>query len=192
MKKTTLILLLVFCLISFTSFAQNRFGGQNILGASGGITGKSGYFADINYNRLIGNNFWGIRGDIIYANQNAKINDIPNDPEVKLKHYLFLAGVTYSFEDIFRSFPFYIHIIGQGALGYENINNSNKELPNSGLIVNKLKNKMVYGFNLGMEAEMPLWRDISINLNGSQLYRANSNAGNFTYYIGAGVKFYLN
>lgn len=193
MKKIfTLLSLTCSCLYLSTAMAQNRYRDQNIAVGMGGITGKKGYFISLGYQQIVGFQGWNIKLDGIYANQYAKIsNDIPLESKLPMQHYMILPSALYTF-DQWGLDPFYFNLYGGAMLGYEVLNNGKKVLTNSNLESENIKNSFIYGISLGTIIEAELTRNLTLGVDARQLYRRGSKAGEFTFYLGAGIRYYIN
>lgn len=188
MKKICLLLLFA----TTSLIAQNRYRDQNISAGMGGITGKNGFFVSAGYQRIIGFQGWSFKGDIIYASQYAKIkNEIPLESKLPIEHYMVLPSALLTFDN-WGLDPFYLSLYGGGMLGYEILNKNKKVLENSKLESTNLKNSFIYGASLGAMVEYELSRQFVLNIEGRQLYRMGSQAGQFTFYIGGGLRYYIN
>lgn len=184
------IFILFLFITSSLATAQSRYAGQSVIGFQGGVTGKKGYFADINYQRLIGNSSWSFKVDAIFANQSALINDVPLDEKVNLKHFLVLPGALYTFENM-EFGGIYFSVFGGGVAGYEIVNDGNTLLSNSGLHAENLKNTFIYGAHAGAMVEAEISRTVVFYGSGTEIYRRNSQVGEFTFYVGLGLRFYF-
>ena len=77
-----------------------------------------------------------------------------------------------------------------GAVGgYELVNNGDDRLDN-GVIVHT-ESKLIYGGFIGLELDFVLNEEISIYIATNQYYHANSDLGNFVFYGGLGLNYYL-
>lgn len=188
MRKNITILSLF--LLSNLGFSQIRYADQNIIAIGGGFTGKKGFYAQFSYSKLIGNKGWLGRGDFFYLHQKAHIKNISEDKEVNLTQYLVMPMAQYDFENL-NIDPFVLSVFGGAVGGYEIVNNGNNTLPNSGISSPKLKNNFIYGISLGVQGEVEIKRGIAVYSSIMEMYRLNSSIGNFSFLIGAGLKFYL-
>lgn len=187
--KYTIILLLFF---TNALSAQNRYRDQNISAGIGGITGKNGFFVSIGYQRIIGFRGWSFKGDAIYSSQYTKIkNNIPLESKLPLEHYMILPSALLTFDE-WGLDPLYLSVYGGGMFGYEILNKNKKVLENSNLEATNIKNSFIYGASLGAMVEYELSRQLVFSVDGRQLYRMGSQAGQFTFYIGGGIRYYIN
>lgn len=173
-------------------YSQNRYRDQNIGAGIGGITGKDGYFISVGYQRIIGFKGWSFKADAIYASQFAKIkNDIPLESKLPMEHFMLLPSALITF-DQWGLDPFYLSLYGGAMIGYEVLNKNKKVLANSQLESENINNSMIYGVSLGSMLEYEISRQFVIDIEGRQLYRYGSKAGQFTFYVGGGLRYYIN
>ncbi|MBW1298272.1 conjugal transfer protein TraO [Aquimarina litoralis] len=112
-----------------------------------------------------------------------------NDVDIPVDTYAFTAGF---FFDLLRnnSRTFAIST-GAGALiGYEIINNNDTSLPND-LLLNLETNKTIYGGYAGLDIDFFISPVITIHLKLNEMYHINSEIGEFTPYVGLGIKLIL-
>ena len=187
MKKIS-ILFSIF--LSTWTFSQLRYSDQSVVGIGGGITGNKGFYINADYTRFIGDKGWAIKGNLVFTNQRANIDNVPGDEYINIKQYMLFPNAQYTFEQ-WNLEPFFISVFGGGMVGYEVVNQGNNFLPTSGIISEQLKNNFIYGGNLGILGEVELDRDWYYFIKGEQIYRMNSTVGKFSFMIGTGIRYYF-
>lgn len=75
-------------------------------------------------------------------------------------------------------------------LGYESVNNNIKVYSNEVLVLND--SKLIYGAYVGLDADYVINDKFSVFTKANQYWHANSDLGEATYFIGGGLRFYIN
>lgn len=183
----------VFIMMSFLLFSQTRYYHQAIGGFVGGITGKNGFFAGAGYQKLLAKGNWGFRADLIYAHQKTKIkNDLPLDSTLPMEHLIIAPSAIYSFEDWgLLNDKLILSIFAGGLGGYERLNYGKQVLKKSEIHFEDKVHSFIYGVQGGIMGEYEITRSWVFAIDGRQAYRFNSNAGELTFYVGGGLRYYF-
>ncbi|MDH7448214.1 conjugal transfer protein TraO [Aquimarina sp. 2201CG14-23] len=106
--------------------------------------------------------------------------------DIPVHSYSFNPGY---FFDVIRnnSRKFGLALGAGGIIGYESINNGNKDLGND-LQLEIETNTIIYGAYVGLDADIFISPVIAIHIKANELYHVNSEAGEFTPYVGVGIK----
>lgn len=112
--------------------------------------------------------------------QNA-IESIYNNITVNVGYYYKVHNATQG--------HFKILFGGGGVIGYEIINNGQKMLEN-GVGVTE-ESKVIYGAYLGANFNYFISDFFAISLVTNEFYHANSDLGNFAFYAGLGIKYFV-
>ncbi len=126
------------------------------------------------------------RYDFVQFGVSTTFSDFPfEETSVPINAYSFNTGFFY---DLFRNNSRIIAVaIGAGGVaGYEIINNDDQEVE-GGRILN-IKNKFIYGPYAGIDIDIFITQIISLTIKTYEFYHINSDIGNLTPYIGAGIK----
>lgn len=145
---------------------------------------EDGFALSMNYNyyiqrkQFIEAGLFGLFGNDTYKDQ-------------KIPYQIFAAQIGY-FHSLFESgrgqavnFAFGGGLTG----GYEVINHGNNTLSSGAIITDK--SQFVYGLYAGLEVDLYLNHAFSLLLKANQYYHINSDLGQFTPYVGVGLRYYL-
>ncbi|WP_188112069.1 conjugal transfer protein TraO [Aquimarina sp. RZ0] len=183
MKKSLINKLLLIVVILFTSLSLHAQSHKIAASFTGGyVQGGFGGMATLDYKV---NEF-----DYVQLNIQAGFAKLEyQDIKIPVNLYGFNAGY---FFDILRNNKrtFALSIGAGGTVGYETINNGDEELENS-QILDIDTGKVVFGAYAGIDADIFLIPTIAINIKANEVYHANSDIGEFTPYLGLGIKLIL-
>ncbi|MFD2561826.1 conjugal transfer protein TraO [Aquimarina rubra] len=109
-----------------------------------------------------------------------------NNIDIPVDTYSFNAGF---FFDILRnnSRTFALSLGAGGTIGFETINEGNKNI-GSNQILNLKTTNTIYGAYAGLDADIFISPVIALNIKLNEVYHINSEIGEFTPYAGLGVK----
>ena len=109
--------------------------------------------------------------------------EYPND------NYLFNLGY---FTTLFSSPDKGISLFlgGGPSLGLENVNQGNSELSDGSILLNE--GGFVYGGYASLDLDWFLSESLSLNLPVNGFYHPNSNVDEAMFYVGLGVRYYIN
>lgn len=165
----------------FASLSYSQY--NKSIDISAGIA-DGGYGAEIAYNHYTyRRDYFQTFAIVNYNQQIYKQYEIP---------YLF-GGIGFGYYtpiSFDRRERFFISIGGGGLIGYEQINEGEKELPN-GALINSDEN-LIYGLFAGIELENRITQGVNLLIKGKQQYHFNSDLGNFSTYIGVGTRLDIN
>ena len=149
------------------------------LGVNGGYT-TNGYGAQIGYYREL------VSNSELHVTFNASFSkDKKESVSVPYKNISLNVGYFYKlYQDRYNRFTFSVG--GGGLVGYETVNNGDKELSNGSLIT--AENNIVYGAFGGLDVSYYLTDTLALMAVANQFYHMNSDIGNSYFYGGIGVK----
>lgn len=75
-------------------------------------------------------------------------------------------------------------------LGYESVNKNIEVYGNEALVLND--SRLIYGAYVGLDADYVINDKFSVFTKANQYWHANSDLGKATYFIGGGLRFYIN
>jgi len=164
--------------------AQGHYNGQYSLGLQYGVT-KNGTAYNLNLQKLIGDNYFGIRVDAHYYDKETTLIVVESE---KVPHKILSFGVagTYSLEDILPH-PLYVQLHLGAQYSNENFNDG-KNVTTKGLTY-KTPNKNNYGVYGGAEIEVALLKFLSITGTVQIQQMLNSDIDKTIYFTGGGLKF---
>lgn len=185
MPQTILFFLLAFFSINCGYSQRNAH--ASTISASGGYA-QDGYGVMTTYGHYISkDNFIGLS---IYLSIN---NNISEEGLYKIPYYIFTIQPGYYFKllDLGSSRrPISTRVGGGGIFGYEDINKGSNVLSNGARL--NARNKFIYGAFITGELEYNITgNDLSALLTLNEHYHVNSDLGNFSLYIGLGLKYYI-
>lgn len=176
MKKALIAFLLIF-------FSLNKANAQkDVFALHGGITSE-GYAAMLSYDAYHYRDY--IEVSLLLTSSIHKYKDY------KLPYQSFSLNFGYS-KNIYESVRStqIVNISAGANIGFENINNGEIVLENGATISNK--SSLIYGLYVGIEPEFYINDYISLTLKVNEYYNIKSSLGNFTPFIGVGIKYFLN
>lgn len=165
--------------------AQFRQAGQGSIALQAGAATK-GYYIDLSYQKLLGNNGSAARLDADYTYTKQKVSSINKSMESDLLNLG--SAYSYTFYDLFGETVLLQPYLG-AFIGYEK-NKIDKEYLD--LITTKLNDGLNYGLYGGVELEFVLSHKVTLILNGSHYFSLKSKINENISKAGAGIKFYIN
>lgn len=176
----TIILLSIF-FISFSSYAQRQ---STTLALLGGYS-DSGFGAMINYNYFISQRTF-VQGSAYFSSNKAQIKG----RDYKLPYNNFTINAGY-FGEVYGTSreTFHINLGGGGIGGYEVINRGSNTLESGALILDK--SKFIYGVYASAEFVVYINNNLSFITKLNEFYHVNSDLGNFTFFGGVGIRYYI-
>lgn len=179
MKKIAVIIALI---STSLIYSQGHFKGQKTISPNY-LSIENGYGVNLNFQQLIGNNYFGYRIDINYSDRDYKLNIMDITKEVQYNTYSIGTGVSYSLENIIPH-PLYIQPYLGLIYRYEVLNNNDNVIEG---ITYKKPNNSAFGAYYGIEAEFALLRKVSIvALIQNQI--TNSKISDNDLFLGLGLK----
>lgn len=179
MRKLT-----IFIIIFWTSFAYSQQDDTSLVGVKLGYV-QNGFGINFNYDYFIDSKQY-ISGDLLLT----FAEDVVTDLKVEVPYHGFYlnGGYNYQFYETYRET---ITLSGGAglSLGYQILNNGNKELSSGAIIASN--SKFVFGGFIGVDSKFYISRKISALVSAKQFYHANSDIGNFFPFISAGVSYTL-
>lgn len=163
--------------------AQRQRPEESSLGLYTGTT-VNGYGALANYNYHVKRNSF-IQGGLYFSFNEEKTDN--TNITIPFNIFSFQLGYLQS-SYLSKLDDFKISYGAGGLLGYEVINNGKEELSTGALIVDETQ--FILGFFGTIELEYSLNDDWSIIGKYNQYYHINSDLGEFTPFIGIGLRFY--
>lgn len=177
MKKTMFYLLAGLPLLTLAQTSH--------LGVSGGYA-ENGFAFLVNYNYGLTESSYlqaGAYGSFAKSIQTDQV-------EYEIPYSDFSLNIGY-YQDVFRNRTkqFKVSIGGGGVAGYELVNGGDSELETGALV--EAENQFIYGAFAGVEVDIVLNDAISIYGAVNEYYHLNSDLGNFVFYGGVGIKYYI-
>ncbi|MDY8135524.1 conjugal transfer protein TraO [Aquimarina sp. 2201CG5-10] len=128
--------------------------------------------------------------DFLQFNLQANFTNLETgNVEIPVDLYAFNGG--YFFDVIRNNSRIFALSLGGGAtIGYEIINNGDDSIDGQILLIED-KSKLVFGAYVGLDADIFIIPTIAINIKANEVYHANSEIGEFSPYLGLGVKLIL-
>lgn len=180
MKKQLLILLIL--LLSLESFSQ--YDDNSIVTIKGGYVQK-GFAGILEYDYYIAREQF-LSGNILITFHTDNVSKMKVD--VPYNGIYFDVGYNYQIYQSYQSLILYNLGIGP-SLGYQIINNGDKDLKTGALI--KSNSKFVLGGYIGADVRIYILRNFYGSINARQYYHPNSDLGKFFPFIGAGFSYTL-
>ncbi|GAA3521759.1 hypothetical protein GCM10022393_40220 [Aquimarina addita] len=182
-KRSFLNIFILFSLISISAEAQSHKLAFSLTG--GYVQGGFGGMATLDYKV---NEF-----DYLQLNFQSNFTNLDyEDIEVPVRLYSFNAGF---FFDVLRNNKrtFALAVGGGATAGSEIVNGGDDILENNEVLNTELiePSKIVFGFYAGLDADIYLIPTIALTIKINETYHLNSDVGEFTPYMGLGVKLIL-
>lgn len=188
MKK---ILISTMVLMAVSISAQGRRANQSAAQIAYGIMPDAekaqgdSFMLKAGYSRVIGEKGFLGKAEAFYQNYGVEYIDAQILPYQKIG---ISAQAGWSFENLS---PFFLNIYLGGFAAHETVNEGeNKDLLYQAEIPEKVKG-MTYGINGGVEAELILYKNISLTVDYSQYYDLKSKFSETSYAVFGGLKFYF-
>ncbi|MGL5919954.1 MAG: hypothetical protein ACRCZQ_05585 [Bacteroidales bacterium] len=176
--RNSLLIFAVLCSLG-AMHAQQRLSDQFAIQVKGGYVTSQGYNAGFVLERYLGLSPGSVRCDLIYSD--SKVGE-----GIKAESYVGNISYSYSFD---RMRWIYINAMCGGVLGAETIT------INDPLLIikdkNKSKNRLKYGFSVGIEFEFPLYKRLSFVLSPYYINLINSNMNKNSFSVNGALKLYL-
>lgn len=185
MKKKSL--LLVLSLIGLSGYAQGHYGGQKAISINymGLAKGKG---VNLNYQKLVGQNYLGFRVDADYLQKDHNITVYEYSYKTDFLRYSIGSAFTYSLESIMSGAPVYVQLYAGAMYGQEKLNKQKGEIENIPYINPKTN---IFGGYVGAEVEIDFARRWSFLINAKNSF-TNSQVQKSLFQYGVGLKFILN
>lgn len=189
MKK---IAITTFLLMAVSITAQGRRANQSAAQIAYGVmpdaekSQGNSFMLKAGYSRVIGEKGFLGKAEAFYQKYGVGYIDEQILPYQKIG---ISAQAGWSFENLS---PFFLNIYLGGFAAHETVNEGeNKDLLYQAEIPEKVKG-MTYGINGGVEAELIIYKNISLTVDYSQYYDLKSKFSETSYAIFGGLKFYFN
>jgi len=155
---------------------------QSSIGLSGGYT-TNGIAGIAEYNHHWGSHST-INSSLYYSYNTIKENELEalySDITVNVGYYHKVHNAEQG--------RFKILLGGGGVIGYEIINNG-KDVLDNGVGI-KGESQIIYGAYVGTNLNYFISDAFALSLVGNEFYHINSDLGNFVFYVGVGLKYYV-
>lgn len=181
--KSKFLTLALIC-SAFLAKAQGHYAGQSSIGANYLFT-ENGNAYNLNYQKLVGNNYFGYRADLTYTDRKDNLKVVVAE---EVPHQLYSIGVsgTYSLEKIIP-YPIYVQLFAGPQYTYE-VLNDNKGEDSKGVPYENPKNH-TFGLNGGAEIEGALAKNFSIIATSLNYFLIDSEVRKFSPTYGIGIKY---
>ena len=182
-KKNLVNKSLLIAFILFSSISMYSQSHKTALSLNGGYVGE-GFGGIVSFDYKV-NEF-----DYIELSLQGNFTDLEfNEIDIPVNLYAFNAGF---FFDVIRNNKrtFALGLGGGATLGNEIINNGDELLENNQLL-NVETSQFVFGGFVGLDADIFLIPTVALNIKAQEVYHFNSEIGNFTPYLGVGIKLIL-
>jgi len=165
--------------------AQLRDNNLNAIDITGGYA-ENGYGISLSYSLYVSqsssNNYMQLSMLYTFANITKKEYEFP--------YNLITANIGYFYNIPIDKLDKYNFNVGGGLVGgVERINKGKMEL-SSGAIIDS-EGGFVYGPFIGSDFETFISNNVSLVFKGNGYYHINSDIGNFTIYVGGGLRIFL-
>ncbi|WP_025742034.1 conjugal transfer protein TraO [Aquimarina pacifica] len=185
MKKRLANTYLILAIIFATSFSVHAQSHKMAFSLTGGYV-QNGFagMVTVDYKK---NEF-----DYFQFSLQGSFSDLENgDIDIPVSLYSLNAGYFY---DLLRNNnrKYAIALGGGATVGYEVINEGDDVLENGDVLSENVEpSTAVFGVYFGLDADIFLKPTVAINFKANETYHFNSEVGDFTPYLGLGVKLIL-